>query len=318
MEAKPPKVEKTKEIELVSDNLVISALPEVMEDLAGQLSPRSEKIYRHDARHFAAWLATRGLILETVNRSSMIEYRRYLSDSYAKATAARMYTVSRRLLDEAVKRGTLAGNPASDIKGIKAGEDETPHQALTKEQAREMLAAIDLTTGMGQRDYALLKLFVQTGLRLSELAALTVSDMTTSQGHHIVTVKHGKGDKRRIAKLRVDVVRAIENYLTSLGEPRSDPAAPLFVAYYKGDKPALTRGLTPRQIERIVAARARVIGLKLSPHALRASFITIALENGAKLTQVQYAAGHKDPRTTERYQKRKLNLDDNAVDFVAL
>jgi len=51
---------------------------------------------------------------------------------------------------------------------------------------------------------------------------------------------------------------------------------------------------------------------------LRASFVTLALEGGARLQQVQYAAGHADPRTTERYQKRKQNLQDNAVDYLDL
>lgn len=46
------------------------------------------------------------------------------------------------------------------------------------------------------------------------------------------------------------------------------------------------------------------------------TFATIALEQGAPLHQVQYAMGHEDPRTTERYQKRKLNLDNNAVDYL--
>ena len=51
--------------------------------------------------------------------------------------------------------------------------------------------------------------------------------------------------------------------------------------------------------------------------SLRASFITLAMEHQGTLTQVQYAAMHKDPRQTEGYQCRKLNLDDNAVDKLA-
>jgi len=52
----------------------------------------------------------------------------------------------------------------------------------------------------------------------------------------------------------------------------------------------------------------------LTPHGLRATFITLAMEHGATLEQTQYAARHSDPRTTERYRKRKMNLDNNAVD----
>jgi integrase len=77
--------------------------------------------------------------------------------------------------------------------------------------------------------------------------------------------------------------------------------------------------LGEKGIEGIVKARAATIGVyDLTPHGLRASFVTLALEGGASLHQVQYAAGHADPRTIERYQKRKLNLDDNAVDYLKL
>src|SRR5258708_21272556 len=71
-----------------------------------------------------------------------------------------------------------------------------------------------------------------------------------------------------------------------------------------------------KAIETQVKAYAEKLSLPLTPHGLRATFITLALEHHAKLEQVQYAAGHRDPRTTERYQGRKLNLDDNAVDYV--
>ena len=73
-------------------------------------------------------------------------------------------------------------------------------------------------------------------------------------------------------------------------------------------------------IQRVVETACEVadLNLKLTPHGLRATFVTLALEGGAKLEQVQYAVGHADPRTTERYHKRKLNLDNNAVDFIKL
>lgn len=61
---------------------------------------------------------------------------------------------------------------------------------------------------------------------------------------------------------------------------------------------------------------AEIEQLKL--HGMRASFVTLSLEGGAKLEKVQYAARHKDPRTTERYQRRKFNLDDNAVEYIHL
>ena len=58
------------------------------------------------------------------------------------------------------------------------------------------------------------------------------------------------------------------------------------------------------------------ISTDIRPHSLRHSFVTWALEEGASLHKVQYAARHADPRTTERYHRQKLNLDDDAVDYL--
>lgn len=293
-------------------------------DLAGQLAPRSRRVYMSDANHFAAWLGKRGIAsIRELTRSDVIEYRRHLAEGYAKATASRMLIVARRLLNEAVLRGELAANPAAEVKGFTAGSNETPHTALSRLQARELLVAIDRDgTPEGRRDYALIMLLLRTGLRRSEASALDLGDLGQDQGHNVLTVRHGKGDKRRKAKLPVDVVRAIEDYLEGAGREGLAPGSPLFIRYriVPGGGPAwpTEERLGEDGIERIVKTRAAAIGVKLTPHGLRASFVTLSLEGGASLHQVQYAAGHADPRTTERYQKRKINLDDNAVDYIRM
>lgn len=294
---------------------------ETLNDVAGQLAPRTRRVYTLDARHFAAWLSARDLDLARAKRTDIIQYRRHLAESYAKSTAARMLVVARRILAEAVLRGDLSHNPAADVRGFATGDNETPHTALTRVQAREMLGAIDRATQDGQRDYALIMLLLRTGLRRSEASALDIGDIRREQGHVTVTVRHGKGDKRRTAKLPVDVHRAITDYLAACGRSRSGPAKALFIRFRSGPggyaRPTETR-LGEKGIEAIVKARAAAIGVTLTPHGLRASFVTLALEGGASLHQVQYAAGHADPRTTERYQKRKVNLDDNAVDYLKI
>jgi integrase len=92
----------------------------------------------------------------------------------------------------------------------------------------------------------------------------------------------------------------------------------LFASFQAGDKP-VEEPLGVKGLEYLVKGYGKKLGgSKLTPHGLRATFVTLALEGGAKLHQVQYSAGHADPRTTERYQKRKLNLDDAATDYIKL
>jgi integrase len=230
-----------------------------------------------------------------------------------------MLSVARRLLDEAVYAGKLVANPAKGIRGFRVS-NETPHTALTRVQAKELLQAIDRTSILGMRDYAMLLLLLRTGIRRSECAALNIGDIKAEQGHHVAMIEHGKGDKRRIVKLPVDVFRAIEDYV-KIAQRRNDPSgldAPLFTGCTKAYQPTMQR-ISDKLIERTVIKYGKLIGVPdLTPHGLRASFITLAIEGGATLEQAQYAAGHSDPRTTERYRKRKLNLDDNAVDYIKL
>ncbi len=288
-------------------------------DVTGQLSTRSERIYRHDAEVFASFLLDQGLTVGTLHlltRSHLIAYRKYLGESYAKATASRMFSVARRILQEYVYRGTLATNPAAGIKTFSVA-NETPYTTLEKDEAKALLKTIDTTKTKGKRDYAILSLLLRTGLRRSECSALNLEDLKQEQGHTIAVIEHGKGDKRGIVKVPVDVMRAIDLYLEAAGRSDVPSDAPLFVGFDRGDHPTAER-VSDKLLERLVKQAGTKIGKNLSPHSLRASFITLTSEGGAQLEQVQYASRHADPRTTQRYRKRKLNLDDNAVDYLKL
>jgi integrase len=241
----------------------------------------------------------------------MIAYRLYLAEStYAKATKQRMFSVAVKLMNEQYIAGHIKDKVTQDVKGFKTNSDETTHTALSKPQARDMLESIDKSTKQGKRDYALILMLMKTGLRRAELVALNRADIKMMDGHHVAVVEHGKGDKRRIVKLRVDVYRALEDYLAA----RGSEGEALFISFRRGDHPTSCR-MTDKAVELLVKKYAPM-GTDLSPHGLRATFATLALEAEAPLHQVQYALGHADPRTTERYQRRKLNLDNNAVDVL--
>ena len=300
----------------MTDLIPISSA-DAIQNIAGQIGKRSRRIYEHDALAFATFLQEKGIGLVEIDYREIVAYRQHLQEHFKPATAKRMWSVMHRLLNEQVRAGHLKSNPADYIPGFRA-EDESPHIALDIEQARQLLSVIDTNTKKGKRDYALLSLLLRTGIRRFECAALNIGDLDIERGHHVLTIEQGKGRKRRIAKIPVDVRRAIDEYLEATGRRGALEDVPLFVQFLKGDKPTQER-ISDKLIERTVKGYAKVIEIeKLTPHGLRTSFVTLALEGGASLQEVQYAAGHKDPRTTERYQRRKLNLDKNAVDFIHL
>ena len=298
-------------------DLALAYISHGMENIAGQLSSRSRRVYAGDANVFADWLHANDIALEQINYVVISQWRGFLQEHYAPATAKRMWSVTRRILDEQVRLKRIASNPAKEVPGFKA-EDESPHIALTLQEARDLLAQVDTTTLKGKRDYALLSLLLRTGLRRFECAALTIGDLGMASGHHVLSIQHGKGNKRRIAKVPVDVHRSIAEYLEATKRTALHKSAPLFIQFRKGDHP-VEAPISDHLIARTVHQYAGPLHMeKLSPHGLRTSFVTLSLEGGATLQEVQYAAGHADPRTTEGYQRRKLNLDRNAVDFIHL
>jgi len=297
------------ELTAISDNT--GNLDQSITDIAGQLAPSSKRIYLNDTRYFAEWMQEQGATPDVMTRSDMIAYRLHLAESkYAKNTKQRMFRVACRLMNEQYIAGRTKEKVTEGVKGFTTDGDETMHTALTKAQAKEMLESIGKSTKQGKRDYALILMLVKTGLRRAELVALNRKDIKMMDGHHVAVIEHGKGDKRRIVKLRVDVFRALEDYLTARGQE----GEALFVSFRRGDHPTHNR-MTDKAVELLVKKYAPP-EVHLTPHGLRATCASIALESDASLHQVQYLLGHKDPRTTERYQRRKLNLDNNAVDVL--
>ena len=306
--------------------------------IAGTLSEHSKRAYMGDIRHFLAYLVERDVAFAEINKALLVHYRAHLARGYAPSTVNRRLTVARRLVTEAWEMGLLADqrrNPAEGraAAGLKdAGDRGKP--ALTLNQARDLLRATRTRGDLPSlRDTAILHLLIGTGMRRSELAACRVSDLQQMGGHTVLSVT-GKGNKRRVVKLTTQVSTDLTNWLMAAGRyavqrsgtPAADAHAPLFSPVKRLGRGTDARwevsqaSLSAWGIWSIVRTRIRAAGLDVdtSPHGLRATFITLALEAGATISKVQDAAGHKDPRTTDRYRRRKGNLDDNAADYVRL
>ena len=290
--------------------------------VAGQLSENTRRAYQSDILEF---LASVGVAapedLRMVTTGQIERFRNALiSAGAAKATVNRKLSVVRQLFERAIGEGWADRNPAKRVRGLKANQ-ESPTSGLTLRQARELLASIEPGDMMAVRDRCLLFLMLRTGLRRSEAAGIRVGDFGHREGHGTLTV-HGKGNKTRIVKIAPDVLRACQDWVAASGREWSSEN-PLFVRLRPhGDDYRVggTTPLTADAIWAIVLRRVADAGIPahITPHSLRHTFVTLALEGGAPLHKVQYAAGHADPRTTERYHRQKENLDDNAADYVRL
>ena len=159
-----------------------------------------------------------------------------------------------------------------------------------------LLKAPDSKTIVGLRNRAILELLFSTGLRVSELCALSIDDVDLTRDEFSV---RGKGEKIRVVFLSPDAKQAIAKYL----DQRKDMHEALFIQHGPRSYAVDEARLSPRAVQRVLKACAIEAGItrKVTPHVLRHSFATNLLQNGADLRSVQALLGHAHIATTQVY-----------------
>jgi integrase len=214
----------------------------------------------------------------------------------AKATVGRRLSTLAGFYRVAVIDGHLDHSPLEFVRRPKIS-DESPTLGLDR---MELGAFIAQAAAAGVVDHALACLLGLLGLRVGEACSINIEDLAFERGHRTVTVL-GKGSKLAIIRLPPRVGRAIDQ---AAGD-RSGGALLRSRSGLRLDRHGATR------IVRRLAKRAGSTK-RISPHSLRHSFITAALDAGVPLRDVQIAARHADPRTTTRYDRARNNLDRHA------
>ena len=255
------------------------------------LAANSLAAYRRDLRHLSAALDRRGLLA-----AGEADLQAYFAASFAASratTANRRLAALRRFYRWALREGLIGADPTLRLAGAKA-PPRFP-QALTESQVEALLAAPDPATALGLRDRAMLELLYATGLRVSELVALRLSEVSLADGLVRVT---GKGHKERVVPLGEEARLWLERYLARARQEllRGGAADAVFVTRRAAP---MTRQMFWKLIRRY-ALRAD-IRAPLSPHGLRHAFATHLLNHGADLRVVQLLLGHADISTTQIY-----------------
>jgi Site-specific recombinase XerD len=218
--------------------------------------------------------------------------------------------------------GVVPLNPAS-TKLVSPPElpTEPAGRALTAKEVRYLLSGPDREKAEGARDYALMLVMLRLSLRVAEVCALRASSIKWSHGRWTLRCKI-KGGREEVWPLPKDVKHAIDEYLKIDAKRRATlhsdgEEAFLFQPHTNYRTLQFDKGLSPRMVQKIVKRWAGFGGIgNLSPHDLRRTAITRALEMGQTYRQVQMMSKHKDPKTVMRYDHGRENLDQNAVNFL--
>jgi integrase len=239
--------------------------------------------------------------------------RATLLERYAPATANKLLTALRRVLKEARRLGLMSADEydrAVDIKSIRAERLPRGRWVSDSEVSALMRTCAQDITPAGARDAAIIALLRGTGMRRSEVVALDVADYDRGTG--ALTIRSGKDNKDRLTYVANGLQAALDEWLAVRGAA----PGPLFYGVTKGGR-LVVRQLAAQAIAVICAARATQAGIPtFTPHDMRHSFISGLLDAGADITIVQRLAGHEDPATTARYDRRGEAAKQRAMQLV--
>ncbi len=262
--------------------------------LLGFSNPRTREAYANDLRDFTAWAWNLDLDPLGLARPHLDAYARQLEAlGRAPATVARRLSALASFYSFLVDEEIRQASPAARVRRPRV-DDESPTLGLDRD---ELVRFLDAAERSGPRDFALACLLALNGLRVSEACGADVSALGEERGHRVLWVIRKRG-KRERAALAPRTIDALARHLGA----RED--GPLFVA---DDGSRLDRHDTARIVRRL--ARAAGIAKRISPHSLRHTFVTLALDANVPLTDVQDGAGHADARTTRRYDRARHRLE---------
>jgi integrase/recombinase XerD len=262
--------------------------------LVGFESLNTRRAYGRDAAAWLVFCSSHDVEPLVARRPHVDAWARTLSESGASpATVARKLAAVSSWYSWLLAEDEIAATPLTHVRRPRVS-DESSTLGPDRDEARALLAAAH---DLGPRYEALVALLLLNGLRVSEVLNADADDLDTERGHRVLRITR-KGGRRAMVPLAPRTSVALD---THLGERTMGP---LFVGAQRGHDE--TARLTSAGAAYMVDRTAKRAGITkhLSPHSLRHGFVTLSLEAGVALTDVQDAAGHADPRTTRRYESR--------------
>jgi len=278
---------------------------------------------------------------------TVLEFHRFLSRHLLTATARDVQVWRDKLLHDKQSNQTVAAK-LSIVRSFytylqKFYPEQLPHnpadlqlvpppkipnvlkgRALITQEVKHLLVGPDRSTPEGARDYALMLLMLRLAVRVSEVGKVKKSDIVWKEGRWTLTLKV-KGGAEEVWPLPPDVKEAIDHYLR-LDERRREHWLEnrteeqfVFQPSRNHRTGQHNRGLTRQMIALIVGRWADYVGIKgrVTPHDLRRTAITRALNQGRTYREVQMMSKHRDPKTVMRYDYERDNLERNPVNTLS-
>lgn len=293
----------------------LATVPPEIEWFANIDNANTRRAYQNDVKSFMKFV---GIVqpeeFRIVTRSHVIAWRKTLeARELGEASIRRKLSALSSLFEYLCEDNAVENNPVAGVKRPSEGSNEGKTPALSDQQARQLLETPPENTLIGKRDRAILAVFLFHGLRRNELCGLKIADIQARRGVPHLQVK-GKRSKIRYIPLHPRAQELIELYFDSM-DHRDNGKAFLFRPVKGPNKSKPTCGLQAETIYVCVvlkwAKKAGISGNGFSPHSLRATAATNALDHDADLAKVQEWLGHSSIATTRLYDKRNSRIEDS-------
>lgn len=293
--------------------------------LCQYLSKDTKKAYMKDLEFFFTFLKSGGVFINHPSEIKAYHFQHYRDElierTLAPATINRRLVAIRSFVKWSIASRLMDYNPLDTVKLPKV-QTVSPTVAFDDLEVVRMISSPDLTEFTGRRDRLAMVLLFNLGLRRSELVNIKMLDIYSDRGHDVLRV-HGKGDKTRLIPLSDYVLMEIKSYIDAL-ETRGVLLDADDFLIQTIDTPGLKNQIPidGSTIYRMIDKYAHRLGIdkKVSPHSCRATVISHLLDTQHQaIRDVATFAGHANITTTERYDKRRNNLDKSAayeVDYI--
>jgi integrase/recombinase XerC len=286
-------------------SIFIQTYEQFLMDLSGKTrSGLTIRCYGIDVSQFLRWLLENDLTVghpADITKAHLSEYLSSLSDQgLSGQTRARKLAVIKEYFRFLVGQGILPVSPAESVNAPK--RERNGRNFLTVSEYTRLLSL----AGSNPRDYAILQVFLQTGIRVSELCKLAISDVDLIDA--TLTIRQGMAD--RTIELEKKALLALRNHLINRPQSLSDA---LFLNY-QGEP------ISERGIQKLLAKYVKLAGItkRISPHSLRHTFATYKAERGVSFYQLQQWLGHWNLNTTQIYVHLGKQNSRKVMEFTSL
>lgn len=250
--------------------------------------------YQKDLDNYSKFIKNKNINYKTINKDEIRSYLKYLDElKYSKTTISRILSTLRHFYQYLMINKVVSVNMFKLIKNPK--KDKKLPNFLQSDELQKIFDSIDIETPLGIRNRLIVELLYASGLRVSELASLTIDNINIHTKEIRVL---GKGSKERIVFFGDYAKKYLELYLEQSRPILQDKNKTKILLLNNNGDPLSTRG-----IQMIIDNVVRDASLKhnISPHVLRHTFATDLLNNGADLKSVQELLGHSSLSTTQIY-----------------